>query len=99
MGPTRVTPGSHLGQDHDDADGNRPGLVGEHVKSQVPVPEAVAITSPAGSVPRRVTPGEMANPGSGAGARSSGPEVAKSESNRLEWSDAHRVIVLRARNQ
>ena len=52
MGPTRVIPGSHLGEvfDHYDADGNWLGLIGEHVKSRVPVSESVAITGPAGSV-------------------------------------------------
>ncbi len=54
MEPPRVVPGSHLGQDHDhdDADGNRPGLVGEHAKSRVPVSESVTITVPAGQVLR-----------------------------------------------
>ena len=52
MGPTRVIPGSHLGEvyDHYDADGNWLGLIGEHVKSRVPVAESVPITGPAGSV-------------------------------------------------
>lgn len=41
MGPTRVIPGSHLGEIHDhyDADGEWLGLIGEHVKSRVPMPE------------------------------------------------------------
>ena len=52
MGPTRVIPGSHLGEvyDHYDAEGNWLGLIGEHVKTRVPVAESVAITGPAGSV-------------------------------------------------
>ena len=52
MGPTRVIPGSHLGEvyDHYDADGTWLGLIGEHVKSRVPVAESVPITGPAGSV-------------------------------------------------
>ena len=52
MGPTRVIPGSHLGEvyDHYDEDGNWLGLIGEHEKSRVPVSESVAITGPAGSV-------------------------------------------------
>ena len=52
MGPTRVIPGSHLGEvyDHYDADGNWLGLVGEHVKHRIPVAEAVEMTGPAGSV-------------------------------------------------
>ena len=52
MGPTRVIPGSHLGEvyDHYDADGNWLGLIGEHVKSRVPVAEAVEIAGPAGAV-------------------------------------------------
>ena len=52
MGPTRVIPGSHLGEvyDHYDADGNWLGLIGGHVKSRVPVAESVPITGPAGSV-------------------------------------------------
>ena len=52
MGPTRVIPGSHLGEvyDHYDADGKWLGLIGEHVKSRVPVTESVPITGPAGSV-------------------------------------------------
>ena len=52
MGPTRVIPGSHLGEvyDHYDADGNWLGLIGEHVKSRVPVADSVEIAGPAGSV-------------------------------------------------
>ena len=52
MGPTRVIPGSHLGEvyDHYDAGGNWLGLIGEHVRSRVPVADSVAITGPAGSV-------------------------------------------------
>ena len=52
MGPTRVIPGSHLGEvyDHYDADGNWRGLIGEHVKSRVPVADSVEIAGPAGSV-------------------------------------------------
>ena len=52
MGPTRVIPGSHLGEvyDHYDAEGNWLGLVGEHVKHRIPVAEAVEMTGPAGSV-------------------------------------------------
>ena len=52
MGPTRVIPGSHLGEvyDHYDTDGSWLGLIGEHVRHRVPVAESVAITGPAGSV-------------------------------------------------
>ena len=52
MGPTRVIPGSHLGEvyDHYDSDGRWLGLIGEHVRPRVPVEDAVAITGPAGSV-------------------------------------------------
>lgn len=52
MGPTRVIPGSHLGEVHDhyDAQGNWLGLIGEHVKSRVPVERAVEVAGPAGSV-------------------------------------------------
>ena len=52
MGPTCVIPGSHLGEvyDHYDADGNWLGLIGEHVKSRVPVADSVEIAGPAGSV-------------------------------------------------
>ena len=52
MGPTRVIPGSHLGEvyDHYDAKGSWLGLIGEHVKHRVPVDDAVAMTGPAGSV-------------------------------------------------
>ena len=53
MGPTRVIPGSHLGEvyDHYDADGQWLGLIGEHVR----VPgsgggTSIPITGPAGSV-------------------------------------------------
>ena len=52
MGPTRVIPGSHLGEvyDHYDSGGNWLGLIGDHEKSRVPVTESVSITGPAGSV-------------------------------------------------
>ena len=52
MGPTRVIPGSHLGEvyDHYDADGNWLGLIGEHEKSRVQEAKSVAVTGPAGSV-------------------------------------------------
>ena len=52
MGPTRVIPGSHLGDIHDhyDADGNWLGLIGEQVKHRIPVADSVSITGPAGSV-------------------------------------------------
>ena len=52
MGPTRVIPGSHLGEvyDHYDADGHWLGLIGEHVKHRIPETEAVEMTGPAGSV-------------------------------------------------
>ena len=52
MGPTRVIPGSHLGEvyDHYDADGNWLGLIGKHERSRVPVAGSVPITGPAGSV-------------------------------------------------
>ena len=52
MGPTRVIPGSHLGEvyDHYDAAGNWLGLIGEQEKSRVPVSDAVTIPGPAGSV-------------------------------------------------
>ena len=52
MGPTRVIPGSHLGEvyDHYDADGRWLGLIGEHVRSRVPVVDSIPITGPAGSV-------------------------------------------------
>ena len=52
MGPTRVIPGSHLGEvyDHYDAGGKWLGLIGEHVKHRIPVAESVEVTGPAGSV-------------------------------------------------
>ena len=52
MGPTRVIPGSHLGEvyDHYDADGNWLGLISEHVKHRIPEAESVEMTGPAGSV-------------------------------------------------
>ena len=52
MGPTRVIPGSHLGDIHDhyDADGNWLGLIGDHVKHRIPEAESVEMTGPAGSV-------------------------------------------------
>ena len=52
MGPTRVIPGSHLGEIHDhyDADGNWLGLIGEHLKHRIPAAESVEMTGPAGSV-------------------------------------------------
>jgi ectoine hydroxylase-related dioxygenase (phytanoyl-CoA dioxygenase family) len=52
MGPTRVIPGSHLGEvyDHYDAEGHWLGLIGEHVKHRIPVAESVEMTGPAGSV-------------------------------------------------
>ena len=52
MGPTRVIPGSHLGEvyDHYDSDGNWLGLIGEHEKPRVPAAESVPVTGPAGSV-------------------------------------------------
>ena len=52
MGPTRVIPGSHLGDIHDhyDADGKWLGLIGEHVKHRIPVADSVSMTGPAGSV-------------------------------------------------
>ena len=52
MGPTRVIPGSHLGEVHDhyDAEGNWLGLIGEHVKHRIPEADSVEMTGPAGSV-------------------------------------------------
>ena len=52
MGPTRVIPGSHLGEvyDHYDAEGNWLGLISEHVKHRIPVADSVEMTGPAGSV-------------------------------------------------
>ena len=52
MGPTRVIPGSHLGEiyDHYDAHGNWRGLIAEHEKARVPVEGSVEVTGPAGSV-------------------------------------------------
>ncbi len=52
MGPTRVIPGSHLGEvyDHYDAEGNWLGLIGEHIKHRIPEADSIEMTGPAGSV-------------------------------------------------